>query len=57
VGNTVYPLFMDGKFLMGVIVALFRPLGPGPLWIARAAVGLTSILAVASCIAAGSLLG
>jgi len=57
VGNTVYPLFMDGKFLMGVVVALFRPLGPGPLWIARAAVGLTSILAVASCIAAGSLLG
>lgn len=57
VNDTVYPLFMDGKFLMGVLVSLFRPLGPGPLWIARAAIALTSIPAAASCIAAGSLIG
>src|SRR5262245_51624977 len=57
VGNTVYPPFMDGKLLMGVLVALFRPLGPGPLWVARAAVGLISVVNVAACVRGGVLLG
>ncbi len=55
--NTIYPLFMDGKFLMGVLVAQFQPWGPGPLWIGRAVVSLFSMLSVAACIAGGSLLG
>ena len=57
VGNTVYPPFMDGKLLMGVLIALFRPLGPGPLWVARAAVGLISVVNVAACVRGGVLLG
>ncbi len=56
-GNTVYPLFMDGKFLMGALVALFQPLGPGPLWISRGAVALLSIPSVAACLALGAWLG
>jgi hypothetical protein len=56
-GNYSYPLFMDGKFLMGLIAALFQPVGPGPLWVGRAAMGLTAIPGVAACIAGGALLG
>jgi len=55
--NFDYPLFMDGKFLMGLIVALFQPVGPGPLWVGRAAMALTAIPGVAACIAGGVLLG
>lgn len=56
-GNFSYPFFMDGKFLMGLIVALFQPVGPGPLWVGRAAMALAAIPSVAACLAAGALLG
>jgi predicted membrane-bound mannosyltransferase len=53
VGDYTFPLFMDGKFLLGVLVAQFHPLGPSPLWLARAVVGIFSMLNVAACIAIG----
>ena len=55
--NPVYPIFMDGKFLMGVLVALFHPLGPGPLWLGRAVIALFSIFSCAACIQIGKQLG
>ncbi len=54
VGNTAYPFLMDGKFLLGVVLALFRINGPGALWLARCAVGLLSVLSCAACIAIGT---
>lgn len=54
VGNPAYPFLMDGKFLLGVVLALFRINGPGALWLARCAIGLLSILSCAACISIGS---
>lgn len=56
-GDTTYPIFMDGKFLLGVTLAQFKVLGPSPLWLARAVVGLLSIGSCAACIAMGKLVG
>lgn len=57
VGDYSFPLFMDGKFLLGVLVAQFHPLGPSPLWLARAVVGVFSMLNVTAGIAIGKQLG
>jgi hypothetical protein len=53
VGDPIYPLLMDGKFLFGIILAQFRLLGPAPLWLARCAVALISIVSCGACIAIG----
>ncbi len=53
VGDATYPLLMDGKFLLGVLLAQFQVLGPAPLWMARAAVAVLSLIACAACIAVG----
>lgn len=57
VGQLNYPLLMDGKFLLGVLVAQFQPLGPEPLWVARAVVAIFSTFNIAACIYLGSRLG
>jgi hypothetical protein len=54
---TAYPLFLDGKLLMGALIAALGPNGPAPLWIGRVAIGLVSTLSVAACLATGALLG
>jgi hypothetical protein len=41
-----YPAFVNGKLLMGVLVSLFQPYSPAPLWIARS---VAALLAIVSC--------
>lgn len=54
-GGLDYPLLMDGKYLMGVLVAAFHPAaGPAPLWLARLVIGLFASLSVAACIGLGA---
>jgi hypothetical protein len=56
-GDPTYPLLLDGKFLLGPVLAWFQPAGPAPLWIGRAAIGLMASFSVAACLAGGALLG
>jgi len=56
-GGPNYPLLMDGKFGMGILVSFFQPYGPGSLWIGRAVVGLFALLSVTACIYLGRALG
>lgn len=46
--NPGYPFLMDGKFLLGVYVALLHLTGPGALWLGRAALGLMGVLSCAA---------
>jgi len=48
-----YPLLMHGKLLLGVVLAQFQVLGPGALWLSRAAVVLLTMAGCAACIAIG----
>lgn len=50
-GDTNYPVLMDGRLLAVAAYALFDPFGPAPLWLARAATALWSLVNVAVCIA------
>ncbi len=56
-GTPTYPVFMDGKFLLGVTLAQLQVYGPESIWVARAGVAIFSMLACASAIAIGKLLG
>lgn len=56
-GTPTYPIFMDGKFLLGVTLAQLQVYGPESIWVARAGVSIFSMLACASAIAIGKLLG
>ena len=49
-----YPILMDGKPLLIAWLVLLKTLGPGQLWIGRAAVGLASLITCAACIAIGT---
>ncbi len=56
-GQPNYPIFMDGKFFLGVTVAQFQVNGPESIWVARAVVAIFSMLAVSASIGIGNLLG
>ncbi|MEK7439522.1 MAG: glycosyltransferase family 39 protein [Chloroflexota bacterium] len=49
-----YPILMDGKPLLIAWLVLLKTLGPGQLWIGRAAVALASLITCAACIAIGT---
>jgi 4-amino-4-deoxy-L-arabinose transferase-like glycosyltransferase len=53
VGQPQYPLWMDGKFLLGILLAIFQPAGPTALWQGRAAEATLSLLSCSACIALG----
>jgi 4-amino-4-deoxy-L-arabinose transferase-like glycosyltransferase len=50
-GIVDYPA-LDGKFLIVLLVSWFQP-ATSPLWVARAAVGISSLITVAVCIGLG----
>jgi len=50
-GKANYPILMDGRLLAVAAFALFDPFGPEPLWLARAATALGSLINVAVCLA------
>ncbi len=52
-----YPFLMDGKFLLGVLLAQFQVVHGSPLWQARAGLGIISTLSCAASIALGRRLG
>jgi hypothetical protein len=56
-GNPNYPIFMDGKYLLGVTLAQLHVYGPESIWVSRAGVAIFSMLACASSIAVGKMLG
>jgi 4-amino-4-deoxy-L-arabinose transferase-like glycosyltransferase len=56
-GLPAYPFLMDGRFFLIVLASLFQLLGPAPLWIGRALVTLTSLIACFACMGLGRQLG
>ena len=56
INTSSYPLLMDGKFLMGIIVSWFNSQGWVTLWVGRAATVIFATLSCAACIAGGSLI-
>ena len=49
----VYPVWMEGRILAVMWMALFDLSGAGPLWLARAAVALLSVMNCAACLSVG----
>jgi hypothetical protein len=49
-----YPFLMHGKLLTGLVLAQFQVLGPGALWLGRAAVALLALPGFAAAIALGT---
>jgi 4-amino-4-deoxy-L-arabinose transferase-like glycosyltransferase len=56
-GDTRYPVLMDGRLLAVAAYALFDPFGPAPLWLARAATAVWSLVNVAVCLRLARALG
>lgn len=52
-----YPILMEGRLLAVVVMSLFDLSGAGPLWLARAAVAITSVINGAACLALGRMAG
>lgn len=46
-----YPVWMDGRVLLILLLGPLQPLGPAPLWLGRAFIGVISILTCATCTA------
>lgn len=53
IGSSNYPLLMDGKFLMGILISMFNSNGWITLWIGRAASIVFNITSCAACISGG----
>ncbi len=51
-GIVDYPVFMDGKLLMAIVVSWFQPY-TSPLWIARSVIGISALISCAACIGIG----
>ena len=46
-----YPIWMDGRALLILLLSPLQPLGPAPLWLGRAVIGIISVLTCAICVA------
>lgn len=51
-----FPIWMDGRALLILLLSPLQPLGPAPLWLGRAFIGVISVLTCATCAASTSIL-